>query len=85
MFYKKNIRLIYSFNLIQISAAINELVRQTGGVDKPHIICGDFNSTPDCPCYQLICDGSINDKNRKLLQDIRMIEMSNGDVSIIMI
>ena len=62
---------------------MNELIAQADGSDKPHIICGDFNSTPDSPGYQLARYGYLSEENVKLLREIQYIEMPNGDVSII--
>ena len=52
-----------SISAEQIASAIKELVSQAGGADKPHIICGDFNSIPSSAGYQLARDGYLSDDN----------------------
>ena len=66
---------------VQIASAIKELVSQAGGADKPHIICGDFNSTPYSAGYQLARDGYLNDRYVTSLQQLDRIEASDGEVS----
>ena len=66
----------------KIAGAIKELVALAGGTDKPHIICGDFNSTPDSPGYQLARDGALNEENVKLLKGMKNVEMPEGEVSL---
>ncbi|CAH1798443.1 unnamed protein product [Owenia fusiformis] len=63
---------------IQISQSIKKVVEVAGGADNPHIICGDFNSQPDTPGYQLACDGYLNDTTMNALQALRHVEMPDG-------
>lgn len=56
-----------------------------GGVDKPFIVCGDFNSTPDTPTYQFLCDGHLNSESIKELQALKADEQESEQVIIKML
>ena len=45
---------------LQISTAIRALAKEAACKDNPFIICGDFNSPPDSPGYQLARDGRLS-------------------------
>ena len=64
----------------QVACAIRELVSMAGGADKPHIICGDFNSTPDSSVYQLTKEGYLNDSSVTKLQEITSVNQPEGQV-----
>jgi mRNA deadenylase 3'-5' endonuclease subunit Ccr4 len=59
---------------LQIATAVQKLIELAGGVDKSHIICGDFNSWPGTPPYQLMTDGSLNETSLIALQGIESID-----------
>lgn len=42
---------------VQIASTVKEIVSRAGADDFPHIICGDFNSTPNSPGYLVARDG----------------------------
>ena len=47
---------------------IPEIVQETGA-DMSYILCGDFNTPPDYPAYQMLTEGQLNASSReKLLQ-----------------
>ena len=69
-----------SISAEQIASAIKELVSQAGGADKPHIICGDFNSIPSSAGYQLARDGYLSDDNVTSLQQLELVETPEGEV-----
>lgn len=64
----------------QLACAIRELVKLAGGPDKPHFICGDFNSWPDSPPYQLVKDGHLSEKSLTALQSINSVSQADGQV-----
>lgn|SRR6218665_1951261 len=64
----------------QLACAIRELVKLAGGPDKPHFICGDFNSWPDSPPYQLVQDGHLSEKSLTALQSINSVSQADGQV-----
>ncbi|XP_064595309.1 fibrous sheath CABYR-binding protein-like [Liolophura sinensis] len=66
---------------IQISCAIKELVGKASNGNFPHIICGDFNSAPDTPGYQLARDGYLSDEMIQKLQSSEDMEMPDGSKS----
>ena len=69
-----------SISAEQIASAIKELVSQAGGADKPHIICGDFNSIPSSAGYQLARDGYLSDDNVTSLQQLELVDTPEGEV-----
>ena len=56
-----------------------------GGADKPHVICGDFNSMPTSPVYQLTREGYLNDLSMAKLQALPTVQMADGKVIVFMI
>ncbi|XP_022082901.1 carbon catabolite repressor protein 4 homolog 1-like [Acanthaster planci] len=62
-----NIHLTFEFFIrmdlttLEAAFAVNRLVQFAGGVDVPHILCGDFNQEPHHPGYQLLHDGTLNE------------------------
>ena len=52
-----------------------------GGAAQPHIVCGDFNSTPDSPVYQLTHEGYLNDTSVAKLQQLAEVKLDDGRVS----
>lgn len=66
---------------LQLACAIRELVKLAGGPDKPHFICGDFNSWPDSPPYQLVHDGHLSEKSLTALQSINTVSQSDGQLA----
>lgn len=71
---------IDNFLVFQISCAIKELVGKANNGSFPHIICGDFNSSPDTPGYQLARDGYLSDEMIQKLQSSEDMEMPDGSV-----
>ena len=51
-----------------------------GGADQPHLICGDFNSLPTSPVYQLTREGYLNDLSMAKLQALPTVQMADGKV-----
>lgn len=66
---------------LQLACAIRELVKLAGGPDKPHFICGDFNSWPDSPPYQLVQDGHLSEKSLTALQSINSVSQADGQLA----
>lgn len=48
---------------------------QAGGIDNPHIICGDFNSEPTSPGYALARDGYPSDETLNVLKSLKEIDV----------
>lgn len=65
---------------VQAAATIRELVTLAGGATQPHIVCGDFNSTPDSPVYQLTHEGYLNDSSMAKLQQLPEVKLDDGRV-----
>ena len=63
-----------------MACAIRELVSMAGGADKAHVICGDFNSWPGTPIYQLTQEGYLNDHSMTALQAIHSVQLPDGQV-----
>lgn len=66
---------------LQLACAIRELVKFAGGPDKAHFICGDFNSWPDSPPYQLVQDGHLSEKSLTALQSINSVSQADGQLA----
>jgi len=60
---------------------MQRLIELAGGLDKPHIICGDFNSKPSSAPYQLMADGHLNDSSFTDLQAILTVDSGDSQVS----
>jgi len=60
---------------------MQRLIELAGGADKPHIICGDFNSKPGSVPYQLMADGHLNDSSFTDLQAILSVDSGDNQVS----
>jgi len=60
---------------------MRRLIELAGGLDKPHIICGDFNAWPSAAPYQLIADGHLNDNSFTDLQAILTIDSGDSQVT----
>ena len=65
----------------QLAATMQRLIELAGGPDKPHIICGDFNSKPTSAPYQLMSDGHLNDSSFTDLQAILTVDSGDTQVS----
>ena len=63
---------------LKAAATIRELVTLAGGATQPHIVCGDFNSTPDSPVYQLTHEGYLNDSSMAKLQQLPEVKLDDG-------
>jgi len=59
---------------------VQRLIELAGGMDKPHIICGDFNSWPGTAPYQLMADGHLSDTSFTDLQAILTIDSGDSQV-----
>lgn len=55
------------------------LRREDQDQDVPFILCGDFNSTPESPVYQLCRDGYLNDRMLNRLQKIQNIKFPSSE------
>lgn len=66
---------------VQIARAIKEVVNRAGNDFNPHVICGDFNSSPKSPGYQLASEGYLADAMIQLLQSSKTMEMPDGSKS----
>ncbi|XP_033638950.1 CCR4-NOT transcription complex subunit 6-like [Asterias rubens] len=53
---------------LEVSFAINELIKFSGGLETPHILCGDFNQEPHHPGYQLLHDRCFNHSMTKYVR-----------------
>jgi len=60
---------------------MQRLIELAGGPDKPHIICGDFNSKPASAPYQLMADGHLSDYSFTDLQAILTVDSGDNQVS----
>ena len=69
----------------QVASAIKELVLQAGSDLNPHLICGDFNSTPSSPGYQLARDGYLSDQHIHDLQALNNMDNGDGSVSVFVV
>jgi len=65
----------------QLAVTMQRLIELAGGLGKPHIICGDFNSWPGSPPYQLLVDGHLSDTSFTDLQAILTIDSGDTQVS----
>ncbi|CAE1156954.1 unnamed protein product [Acanthosepion pharaonis] len=66
---------------VQIARAIREVVNRAGNDSSPHVICGDFNSFPQAPGYQLASEGYLSDSMIHFLQSSKTMEMPDGTKS----
>lgn len=46
---------------------MNKLVKFAGGADKPHIICGDFNTPPTFPAYHMLTNSRLTPETKSIL------------------
>ena len=53
-----------------------------GGVQNPHVICGDFNSPPSSPAHQLTQEGYLNDDTMAKLQALDNVPLEDGKVEM---
>lgn len=72
---------IKSCFLFQIARAFREVVNRAGNDSSPRVICGDFNSFPQAPGYQLASEGYLSDSRIHFLQSSKTMEMPDGTVS----
>ncbi|XP_066264484.1 uncharacterized protein [Branchiostoma lanceolatum] len=64
---------------LQISVAMSELVKFAGGVDKPHILCGDFNSSPFSPAYGILARGYLGGGGYEMFRALRPFKVSDNE------
>eukprot|EP00058_Branchiostoma_floridae_P000818 XP_002586306.1 hypothetical protein BRAFLDRAFT_109077 [Branchiostoma floridae] len=64
---------------LQISVAMNELVKFAGGVDQPHILCGDFNSSPFSPAYGILTRGYLGGGGYEMFRALRPFKVSDDE------
>ena len=60
--------------------ALKELVA-TATPQGAFFICGDFNSWPGSPVYQLTKEGYLSDQSMSELQGVNNVRMADGSVS----
>ena len=65
---------------MQVASAIKELVA-TATPQGAFIICGDFNSWPGSPVYQLTKEGYLSDQSVSELQGVNNVRMEDQSVS----
>jgi CCR4-NOT transcription complex subunit 6 len=63
---------------VQLMEAMKQLVQLAGRPDRPHVLCGDFNSCPDTAPYQLMADGFLNENSMNELQGLNVVELPDG-------
>ncbi|XP_071809418.1 uncharacterized protein [Asterias amurensis] len=61
---------------LQIAYAINTLVDIADDTNSALILCGDFNTQPTMPAYQLLQDGQLNEESVKTLTQFRITSKS---------
>jgi len=61
---------------------MQRLIELAGGMDKPHIICGDFNAWPGVAPYQLMADGHLSDASFTDLQAILTVDSGDSQVKL---
>ena len=61
---------------------MQRLIELAGGLDRPHIICGDLNAWPGTAPYQLVADGHLNDTSFTDLQAILTIDSGDSQVTV---
>jgi len=61
---------------------MQRLIALAGGLDKPHVICGDFNAWPGSAPYQLMSDGHLSDTSFTDLQAILTIDSGDSQVTL---
>ncbi len=64
---------------------INESINFAGGVDKPHILCGDFNQEPWLPGYHLLQDGFVSNDALDQMKKYTLPEDHDDGVSNIFV
>jgi len=64
---------------------MQRLIELAGGLDSPHIICGDFNSWAGVAPYQLMSDGHLNDTSFTDLQAILTIDSGDNQVNTVIV
>jgi hypothetical protein len=64
--------------------AIQKLIELAGGIEKPYVICGDFNACPDTATYQFVSSGHLNSDSVKELQAIDEVEQNTEQVFYIL-
>lgn len=69
----------HDVHCVQVAQLISRLIALAGGSDKPFILCGDFNSTPDTPVYQVTRDGYPSDSSLSHLQELKTIKSPQGE------
>jgi len=67
--------------LLQLAVTMRRLIELADGMDKPHIICGDFNAWPGAAPYQLIANGHLDDNSFTDLQAILTIDSGDSQVT----
>jgi CCR4-NOT transcription complex subunit 6 len=68
---------------LEVCAAVKELVSMAGGVLQPHLICGDFNSPPLTPAYQVVSDGYLDDRNMAILQSLTKVQLAESKDALV--
>jgi hypothetical protein len=53
-----------------------------GGLQNPHILCGDFNCESTCAPFQLARDGYLSNEMIEKLQAMEYIELPDGQVKL---
>ncbi|XP_071511598.1 uncharacterized protein [Diadema antillarum] len=56
-------------NTLQAGLAMNSLIEFAGGVDCPHVLCGDFNQEPTMTGYQLMRDGKLDTDGERIIRE----------------
>ncbi|XP_019613897.1 PREDICTED: carbon catabolite repressor protein 4 homolog 1-like [Branchiostoma belcheri] len=64
---------------LQISVAMAELVQFAGGTDQPHILCGDFNSSPFSPAYGILTRGHLAGGGYEMFHALRPFKVSDNE------
>jgi len=67
---------------LQLAVTMQRLIELAGGLDKPHVICGDFNAWPTTSPYQLMSDGHLSDASFTDLQAVLTIDSGDSQVNI---
>lgn len=73
------------FFFSQISSAIRALAKEASCKDNPYIICGDFNSPPDSPGYELACDGKLSQDAIDTVRSIKLPQVSQLLLSVFIV
>ena len=66
----------------QLAVTMQRLIELASGLDKAHIICGDFNAWPGSSPYQLVADGHLSDTSFTDLQAILTIDSGDSQVKV---